>query len=346
MLLNENTLAEHLSVDFGYNIMCGTFSTVCEVHSRITNLDKIIRSVNLKVYDTVKNPENGRMYSIVIDENDFKDIGDGFFDTIRINIGFGVMCLDGGNNISSYNASKSTVSPDGKVHVEIDINVSSITYIDTIERLDIVLGHELIHAMQDISMRKKGLLSTDEKGSGDYDTIISMVKGSGKFRILSHNEKLYVRMLGRVLYFLHKTEQKAFIGQCFSEISKMKNEIKDSKTAYGVIKKTDTWKGFEMVDGYIDLICNVSDPNVRDELLQAYCDVFDKNYLNVNYDNFLNSLKLLYSKSVDNFFRKGSKMACDAYMESDNLKKRSYNELFFESLIGKTEIFMKNFGIV
>ena len=28
MLLNENTLAEHLSVDFGYNIMRGTFSTI------------------------------------------------------------------------------------------------------------------------------------------------------------------------------------------------------------------------------------------------------------------------------------------------------------------------------
>ena len=345
MLLNENTLAEHLSVDFGYNIMRGTFSTMCEVHGRITNLDKMIRSVNLNVYETVKNPENGRMYSIVIDENDFKEISDCFFDTIRINIGFGVMCLDG-NNISSYNASKSTVSPDGRVHVEIDINVSSITYIDTIERLDIVLGHELIHAMQDISMRKKGLLSTDEKGSGDYNVIISMVRGSGKFRILSHNEKGYVRMLGRILYFLHKTEQKAFIGQCYSEISNMKDEIKDSQTAYNVIKKTDTWKGFEMVDGYIDSICSVTDPNVRDELVQAYCDVFGKNYLNVNYDNFLSSLKSLYSKSVDNFFRKVSKMACDAYMESDNLKKRSYNELFFESLIGKTEMFMKNFGIV
>ena len=106
MLLNENTLAEHLSVDFGYNIMRGTFSTMCEVHGRITNLDKMIRSVNLNVYETVKNPENGRMYSIVIDENDFKEISDCFFDTIRINIGFGVMCLDG-NNISSYNASKS-----------------------------------------------------------------------------------------------------------------------------------------------------------------------------------------------------------------------------------------------
>ena len=343
MLIDENTLLDHLYVDFGYNIMRGSWCILSETRSRISNLDKYIKVVNNKVYDTVQNVENGKVYSITLDEKDFDEISDKFFDTITLNIKIGVMCY-GLNNLSSYNNSESGITKDGKKHVSIDINVSRGSYIDSIEQLDIVLGHELIHARNDIAMRQKGKFAGCEKGNGNYNVIVDMMTGKGHFNILNGEEKDYVKKLGRILYFLNGTEQKAFLGQCYSELLSKKDNIKDSETAFKAIKETDTWKKFLNIEEKIKEITNVTKPSVRDEVLRAYCIAFGKNYDDYNYTLFLNKLQKKYNDSVDNFFRKVSKMACDAYFSGSNYNPNAYNSLLFECIGNEIETFMERYS--
>jgi len=326
------SLLKHLSVEFGYNIMRNKWSALNETRGYVSNLDMYLKIIDRKVYETTTDLKNGIVYEINLNETDFEDVPNKFFDTITMKIQFGVMCGEKIMSGAGYEPSESGISKDGKVHVSIWVDVSDTSYITAIEKLNVFVGHELIHARQDVAMLKRGKSISDEKVEGSYADSVRMAS-SRKMEYVSEKETECIRKLGRILYFLTPTEQNAFIGQCFSELVDKKEDIKDSITAYNTITKTKTFKLFEKVKKMLEELSEVKDGEIMYNLLVSYCE---NNGIDISknpkltYSWMISNLQKRTSNAFEHFFKRVSKMACDAYFQSRNYNPHAYSTLFME----------------
>ena len=336
------SLMEHLSVEFGYNIMRNKWSALNETRGYVSNLDMYLKIIDRKVYENTSDLEKGKVYEINLDETDFEDVRNKFFDAITLKIQFGVMCGDQIMSGAGYEPSESGISKDGQIHISIWVDVSDTSYITAIEKLNVFVGHELIHARQDVAMMKNGKRISDEKVEGSYENSIRMA-ASRKIEYVSEKETECMRKLGRILYFLTPTEQNAFIGQCFSELVDKKEYIKDSITAYNTITQTKTFKLFEKVKKMVKELSDVNDGEIMYDLLVSYCENagidISKNH-KLTYSWMISDLQKRISNAFEHFFKRVSKMACDAYFQSRNYNPRTYNSIFMEEFEDDNEGFI------
>ena len=337
---NMKNLYEHIALEFGYNIARCMWSVLSETRGRITHLDQYLKAIDQKVYDAAKNADDGEIYNITLDEDDFAAIPDKFFDRITISIRFS---LAGGFKTHGYfDSDNSGIDSEGNAFVTINASVSEPDYISAVEKLNVIVGHELIHARHEIGLLKStGKTISGSGADGDYRSIYNMLRNTGEYDTDDTEKRVGHETIGSLLYITCPSEMNAFVGECYSELLGMKDDIKDSYSAFECVKKTEIWRMLEKRCHSLSKLEKIKSPLAKVELVDEYCNVLGIRNMNYTFDDMVSDLRIRLARAEETVMKKVSKMACDAYYKGKNHNPRAYNSMLIEVLCDDRKKFFR-----
>ena len=127
-----------------------------------------------------------------------------------------------------------------------------------------------------------------------------------------------VSALANILYTLNRMERNAYIAQLKQELLTKKNLIKDNKTAFDLIKNTESYKKFLYLEQQVNVIFTIIDEDVQKDLIDTL-----NNIMNTHFTTFKQLKKyflIRWLKWKKAYFKNASKIAYDIFSSTNNSK--------------------------
>lgn len=171
--------------------------------------------------------------------------------------------------------------------------------------LAIAVGHELTHCYN--------LFQYAIKTNKDTTSLPSKT-GYDKITNSRISQSSIDQNVGDFMYLTHRMERNAYIAQLKQELMIMKNNIKDSTTAYNAIKKTNVYVGVKMGEGFVKTINNMTNPEEQMEMINAFNKASGLKFSTFN--QLVKYVNQRWAKFKKKFMIMASKIVNDVYLDN------------------------------
>lgn len=299
---------------------------VAEKHGIVPNIMQLISPVVDRFIELYKTKQQ-KSYTITqkVYRKDKKPL---FFNRMKIIIRF-IQPTDGGYGNYAFNNKKLNVNDELRQMI-IEVNLPLKDLKSMSETLTVLLSHEITHAWEDYSRKKKGnpslyqhVLDVDYKKSeknGNDDNITKIVKD--------------------LSYYLFDFERNAYIGSIYSDLVKYKSELlkihkskKVEKPYSTVVGKTSVYQTISYVENIVDILTNVSTVLGQQKIVLIWNNISKIKFK--NYEEFCNKINYLFNKFLSKFYSVVSKTIYDILNENKDIIRIEGNR---NTLINLNEI--------
>lgn len=319
----EKKLYNRVYCDFKYTEEAGNAylieekQLVNESYGLIPNLDKYISYITTIIKDYYNNKQFTfdfidnkliKVIKIIINGNDI--INDAFFKTINLQ----VECYNSDINMFNSNAYyiiNNEIINNKLKEIKIIIrtygNINNDNY-----KLASSISHEITHAYENWS---------HINGNG-----FDLLKVHTKNNMQQKNKGIYskndqVSVLSSLFHFLNKRETNAYIGELYSELKSMINDVYDNKSAYKIITKTTMFDNFKVFGYYIQELNDIRhmDKELQNTILTKASELNTSRKEHYRYyKDFIKNLIDQYNSAYNKFIKQASKIVFNLYKESNN----------------------------
>lgn len=273
-----------------------------ETHGYINDIDEIIEYFKKLVEEQIittystTNESTTKSYSDKINFNSF-------FEWYKLRVTFEI------SNETKYSGGMSPksifINPiNGKwVCVpEINLTIKTNNVINAMKTFSFCMGHELTHCYDLLSYAKETKQDPwySIERNRYFDIKNNMNFGVGNTKACAH-----------ILYSLNRMERNAFIAQLRQELLSNKDNIKDSKSATEVIKQTESYQKFLLLERNVIIILNNKNKEVQENLIRDLNNIMNKNF--INYNQLVKYYLNRWRKWKQQYLSQASKMAYDIF---------------------------------
>lgn len=174
-----------------------------------------------------------------------------------------------------------------------------------IENFMVALGHELTHAFDLYQFAVKNNVHPSEAiTKQNYHKIFNK----------TNSKSVNIKVLAHILYSLNRLERNAIIAQLRQELLNKKEMLKGSKSAFDLIKTTESYRTFTFLQEGIQSLANITDKDTQMELINELNSIMGKGFTTFN--QLQKYFVGRWIKWKENFLVKASKIAFDVYSET------------------------------
>ena len=203
-------------------------------------------------------------------------------------------------NGAAYLPNTSNINQEGKYDpISLDIGVMLL---DDNEGLLACLMHELLHAYQDMNLKKKGTSLEDRLRTQGYFKNQTMPKGK----------------LQQMLYYINSYEVGAYVNSIVGELKSTSKFFTSIDDVMEFIKNTITYKNYQTIMRWCNGLEYVKDPNEQKQILKYGVDNTNIDF--TTYNQFLKWLKTKCYKIQRKFNTIVPKLAYDHLQMGGHLK--------------------------
>lgn len=310
--MNLNTeLKNHILCEFSLHKNLHPF-LITETRGVVDGMDDIvnvfIRMVKPQVNDLFS---TGKPTTIYYDETTDEFYYSGlktFFDSFRLylTLSIGEKSYEGGVN------SDCIIKVRGKYRCnpKILLSISARNSIEMLNMLSFTLAHELTHAYNLLQYAIKN-------NSNGKDNLLNRNKYKNIQDALHTNVNINnLKATGSILYNLSRIERNVYIAQLRQELLANKNMIKDTKTAFNLIKQTESYKKFLNLEKNVNIINNNNlDPRIQNELMNYLNSIMDKKF--TNFEQVKKYYNRRWQKWKKAYLVRASKIVYDIFDENN-----------------------------
>lgn len=193
---------------------------------------------------------------------------------------------------------------------DITLIISATDAVNANNGLGIAIGHELTHCYNLLQYAIK---------NGKYDT--SVIFDKNKYKNIDdvfHNPgPNNLKAIGTMLYNLTRVERNAYIAQLRQELLAKKDLLKDASSLFDVIKTTNSYKKFLLLEDNVNAILSATNKQVQDQLISYLNHIMESNFTTFN--QFKKYFVRRWTKWKKAYIIKASKIAYDVFEETHQM---------------------------